>query len=143
MSNDPKGPSTDADFDFAHEFTPVDMVSFLLKHGYTTDQIEGRIVASSGFVKDCLSNPSPIGECPEQQMAMLKNLYLREQIKSFLRVSPFLGSKKGSKKIGISHEEYKSIYEQLIGSGEVKFVNDIPDWGQSGDRKPLRKHIVK
>lgn len=143
MNNDPKTANTEAESVSAHEFTPVGMVSFLLKHGYTTDQIEGRIVASSGFVKDCLSNLSPIGDSPEQPMAMLKNLYLREQIKSFLRVSPFLGSKKGSKKIGISQEEYRSVYEQLVGSGEVKFVNDIPEWANPDDKKPLRKHIVK
>ncbi|MFP5492671.1 MAG: hypothetical protein ACLGG0_14295, partial [Bacteriovoracia bacterium] len=76
MNNDPKTSTTDAEFVFAHEFTPVDMVSFLLKHGYTADQIEGRIVASPGFVKDCLSSTSPVGENLEMPMAMLKNLYL-------------------------------------------------------------------
>lgn len=143
MSNDPKTSATETEFVFAHEFTPVSMVSFLLKNGYTADQIEGRIVASSGFVKDCLSDLSPISENLSQPMAMLKNLYLREQIKSFLRASPFLGTKKGAQKIGIPSDEYKSVYDQLIGSGEVKFVTDIPDWGDSGERKLLRKHIVK
>lgn len=144
MDNDRKEAVNDAQSEVtAHEFTPMGMVSFLLKNGFTVDQIEGRIVAPSDFVKECLSSINTIGDNPGQPMLMLKNLYLREQIKSFLRAIPYLGAKKGAQRIGITQKEYRAVYDELVGSGEVTFVTDMPDWGGDGEKKPLRKHIVK
>lgn len=145
MNNDPKNLASEAEADVtAHEFTPASMVAHLLQSGFTVDQIEGRIAAPMDFVKGCLSDSQPISSQPDQLMLMLKDLYLREQVKSFLRASPYLGMKKGAQRIGISLKEYEATYNGLIRAGEVKFVIDTPDWGDVGSKKiPLRKHIVK
>lgn len=127
-----------------HEFTPSGMANFLLLIGFTATQIEGRIAAPPDFVKECLTDVNSITANSSQSILLLKNLYLRELIKSLLRVSPYLGYAKGSQRVGISKNEYEHIYNSLISSGEVKFVIDTPDWGDVGTKKiPLRKHIVK
>lgn len=129
---------------FAHEFTPKDMVSFLLGNGFTVDQIEGRIAESSDYVKTCLADSRPLTDDLDQSLFLLKNLYLKEQIKSYLRASPFMGINKGAERLGISRKVYEFNYNSLIKSGEVKFVIETPDWGDVGKNKvPLRRHIVK
>lgn len=145
MNNDPKDSTSQVETAVnGHEFTPASMASFLLQIGFTVDQIEGRVAAAADFVKNCLSDSNPIDDQIDQPMSMLKSLYLREQVKSFLRASPYLGMKKGSHRLGIAMKEYESIYNALISSGEVKFVIETPDWGDVGAKKiPLRKHIVK
>lgn len=145
MNNDQRDPSSNGEIEASgHEFTPSSMAGFLLQIGFTVDQIEGRIAAPADFVKICLADSSPVTGNADQPIVMLKNLYLREQVKSFLRASPYMGMTKGSQRVGISRKDYESIYNSLISSGEVKFIIDTPDWGDTGAKKiPLRKHIVK
>jgi len=140
-----KEPSVQNEADFVgHEFTRSGMVAHLLKSGFTVDQIAGRIVLPTEEVKVCLGDSSPLGSQVDQSTLMLKDFYLREQVKSLLRASPFLGVKTGARRLGISMKDYELVYSALIGSGEVTFVMDIPDWGDAGSKKvPLRKHSVK
>ena len=128
----------------AHEFSPAGMVSFLLGSGYTVDDIEGRVAAPSGFVHDCLSKAESLPDIISNEIARLKEFYLREQVNAILRATPFIGIEKGAVFLGIGKDDYKRVYEALIRSGEVKFTREIPTWGDDSLRKiPLRKHIVK
>ncbi len=126
-----------------HRFTPSDMAGSLLQSGFTATEIEDRVATQSGNVQEWLGDTSPISESSSPELSRLKHLYLREQVKSVFRTSPFIGVQKGSERIGIARKDFEFVYKALMSSGEITFSMEIPTWLDQDKRTPLRKHHVK
>ncbi|PIS11138.1 MAG: hypothetical protein COT73_05525 [Bdellovibrio sp. CG10_big_fil_rev_8_21_14_0_10_47_8] len=127
----------------SHRFTPSDMTGSLLQSGFTATEIEDRVAAQPGTVQDWLGDMTSISENSTAELLRLKHFYLREQVKSVFRNSPFLGTKKGAERIGIGPEDFAFIYKALMSSGEITFSMEIPTWFDGDKRVHLRKHYVK
>lgn len=126
-----------------HRFTPSDMTGSLLQSGFTATEVEDRIAAPSGSVQQWLGDSTLVTESSASELLRLKQLYLREQVKSVFRNSPFIGVPKGADRLGIASKDFESIYKSLLSSGEITFSMEIPTWLDQGKRVPLRKHHVK
>lgn len=126
-----------------HRFTPADMAGSLLQSGFTASEIEDRVAAPEGSVQQWLGTEELILENSQAELLRLKNLYLREQVKSVFRNSPFIGVQKGSERLGITRKDFEFIYRALLSSGDITYSMEIPTWVDQDKRVPLRKHYVK
>ena len=126
-----------------HRFTPADMAGSLLQSGFTATEIEDRVAASAGSVQDWLTDVDEISSASSAESLRLKQLYLREQVKSVFRNSPFIGVVKGAERLGIARKDFEFLYRALLSSGEISYSMEIPTWLDQDKRVPLRKHHVK
>ncbi|MBS1960082.1 MAG: hypothetical protein JST80_11455 [Bdellovibrionales bacterium] len=123
--------------------TPASMVEFLLSSGLKVSEISEKIAVSDDFVKNALSADTVFNESnSNSDQKRLHSLYLRNRLKLIYRKFPFIGIKKAAQRLGVTQSVAQSVYDSLIGSGELKYKMTVPTWSDAESKEPLREHIV-
>lgn len=127
--------------DVGADVTKAEMLELLLGLGLSAEEIEKLVGAQSGFVATGVLIDQPLPANPTPEELRLSELYWREQIKGLFRSSPFIGSVKGARELGLEVKEFRRLYQLLIRDGELKFRLTIPSW-VGAKKMALRKHVV-
>lgn len=116
-------------------------VNKLLARSRSIDEISKQVGVSATSIRDIAVGKDSI-EFQDIEILLLRNFANKELIKSLFRQSAFLSSQKIAEKLMLDKVYVEELYDALIGTGELTYALESPDWYGKPDKK-LRKHSVK